>query len=430
MQTRVSRAAIVVACGLWLAGTSPAAAQTAFGPPIDPSGLRTTVASTPLKSWSAVERATDGLQDLLESRVAELRDELGLTAVAVAAMIGGDLAGAAVSGERRRNSGISVTVDDRWHMGSITKSMTATLLAVLEDDGLLFPEDALTALLPDVEMAAGWSTCTLDHLLTHTAGVPANFPAEFQDIWPETADELVAERRRFIADVLADEPESPCGESFLYSNVGYTIAGHIAETIAGEPYEALIQNRVFLPLRLLSAGFGPPRGEHTDQEPVGHAVLLLGSLRVRVPIDPFKMRADNSPLIAPAGTVHMTIGDLARYGAIHLDGEYGDDPVLLSQPSWQRLHAPFLDDYARGWVRQERDWAGGSLIWHNGSNSYWYALLMLLPARNMTLAFVTNDGDIEAANAAFGELAQELSAAVQASSADDPVQPGVTGGQR
>ena len=394
MRTRVGRGAIVVACGLWLAGSSPAAAQTASDPPADTQGP-----------------ATGSLQDLLETRVAELRDDTELTAVAVAAMIDGDLAGAAVSGDRRRNSGISVTVDDRWHLGSVTKSMTATLLAVLEDDGLLFPDDTLTALLPDVEMADGWSACTLDHLLTHTAGVAANFPDEFQDVWPETPEELVAERRRFIADVLADEPESPCGERFQYSNVGYTIAGHIAETVAGEPYEALIQNRVFLPLGLISAGFGPPRGEHADREPVGHGVLLLGSVRVRVPVDPFKMRADNSPLIAPAGTVHMTIGDLARYGATHLDGEYGSEPVLLPQPSWERLHAPFLDDYARGWVRQERDWAGGSLIWHNGSNTYWYALLMLLPATNMTLAFVTNDGDVEAADAAFRELAQELSAA-------------------
>ena len=345
--------------------------------------------------------------------MAELRDDTGLTAVAVAATIDGDLAGAAVGGERRRDSGISVTVDDRWHMGSITKSMTATLLAVLEDDGLLSAADALTVLLPDVEMADGWSGCTLDHLLTHTAGVAANFPTEFQNVWPETAEELVAERRRFIADVLAEEPESPCGELFLYSNVGYTIAGHIAETIAGEPYEALIQNRVFAPLALMSAGFGPPRGEYPDQEPVGHAVLLLGpNLSVRLPVDPFETRADNSPLIAPAGTVHMTIGDLARYGATHLDGEYGSDPVLLSQSSWQQLHAPFLDDYARGWVRDERDWAGGSLIWHNGSNTYWYALLMLLPARNMTLALVTNDGAIEAADTAFVELAQELSATV------------------
>ena len=369
-----------------------------------------TVAGAPLGSrGTAVEGATDDFQDLLETRVAELRDDIGLTAVAVAATIDGDLAGAAVSGERRRNAGISVTVDDRWHMGSIAKSMTATLLAVLQDDGLLSGDDVLTVLLPDVAMADGWSTCTLDHLLTHTAGVVANFPNEFQDVWPETAEELVVERRRFIADVLVEEPESPCGERFLYSNVGYTIAGHIAETIAGEPYETLIQNRVFAPLTLASAGFGPPRGDRPDQEPMGHAVWLRW---FRSPQDPFETRADNSPLIAPAGTVHMTIGDLARYGATHLDGEYGSDPVLLSQSSWQQLHAPFLDDYARGWISYERDWAGGSLIWHNGSNSYWYALLMLLPARNMTLAFVTNDGAIEKADTAFVELAQELSATV------------------
>ncbi len=74
--------------------------------------------------------------------------------------------------------------------------MTATLLAVLEDDGLLSADDALTVLLPDVEMADGGSGCTLEHLLTHTAGVVANFPNRFQDVWPETAEELVAERRR------------------------------------------------------------------------------------------------------------------------------------------------------------------------------------------------------------------------------------------
>ena len=74
------------------------------------------------------------------------------------------------------------------------------------------------------------------------------------------------------------------------------------------------------------------------------------------------------------------------------------------------MHAPFLNGYARGWVRYERDWAGGPVIWHNGSNTLWYALLMLLPARNMTLAFVTNDGALQVADIAFNELAQELAA--------------------
>lgn len=345
------------------------------------------------------------LQEDLESRVTRLRDETGLTAVAVAVMIDGQLAGAAASGERRRDSGVTVTVHDRWHLGSVTKSMTATLLAVLEDEGRLTFDETLPELLPEIEMADGWRACTLHHLLTHTAGAPPNFASGFQEVWPDTLEALVAERRRHVAGVLTGEPLSPCGERFVYSNVGYTIAGHIAESLAGEPYETLIRNRVFAPVALSSAGFGPPRGAHPGEEPVGHLILLDR----RIPQDPFETRADNSPLIAPAGTAHMTIGDLARYGAIHLEGEFGTEPVLLPRSSWERLHAPLLEDYAAGWVRDERDWAGGPVIWHNGSNTYWYALLMLLPANDAVLAFTTNDGAGRTAESAFVELAQELS---------------------
>ena len=376
------------------------------------SAFAATMAFSFGSTGTVVKGAVDDLQADLAARVARLRDNTGLTAAAVAVIVDGELAGAAASGERKRDSGISVTVDDRWHVGSITKSMTATLLAVLQEDGLLSADDGLPVLLPDIEMAGGWSACTLQHLLTHTSGAPRDFPIESRQVWPDTAEELVAERRRFIADVFAEEPETPCGESFAYSNVGYTIAGHIAESIAGEPYQALIQNRVFVPLALMSPGFGAPRGEYPDQEPVGHMVLFSR----RFPVDPFEARADNTPLMAPAGTVHMKIADLARYGAVHLQGEYGteEEPVLLTRSSWQQLHTPFLDDYASGWLVLERDWAGGSLIWHNGSNGYWYALLMLLPVRNTVLAFATNDGAIEAADSAFVELAEDLSTLVEA----------------
>ena len=116
-------------------------------------------------------------QTVLEARVAQLRKETGLTAVAAAVAVDGRLAGIAAAGERRRRGGVPVTADDRWHVGSVTKSMTATLLAVLEDDGLLAADAPLPALLPDVEMADGWRACTLHHLLTHTAGARPTFHA-------------------------------------------------------------------------------------------------------------------------------------------------------------------------------------------------------------------------------------------------------------
>ena len=149
----------------------------------------------------------------------------------------------------------------------------------------------------------------------------------------------------------------------------------------------------------------PRRAPPARQEPIGHRVLLRW---FRLRMDPFETRADNSPVMAPAGAVHMTILDLARYGTAHLDGESSPSPTLLPHAAWERLHTPVRDDYARGWVRVERDWAGGSLLWHNGSNTLWYALLMLLPARNTVLAFATNEGAIQAAETAFVELAREL----------------------
>ena len=118
----------------------------------------------------------------LEARVARLQDDTGLTGAVAAVMTDGRLVGAAASGERRRGSGIPVTVDDRWHIGSITKSITATLLAVLEDDGLLSADDTVSALLPEVDVSDGWGACTLHHLLAHTAGAPANFSMKVQSV--------------------------------------------------------------------------------------------------------------------------------------------------------------------------------------------------------------------------------------------------------
>ena len=106
-----------------------------------------------LTACSGAADVTEGevdadFQSRLEAQVARLQDETGLTGVTVAVMTDGQMAGAAAAGERRRGSGIPVTVDDRWHVGSITKSMTATMLAVLEDDGRLSPQSRSTRTQP------------------------------------------------------------------------------------------------------------------------------------------------------------------------------------------------------------------------------------------------------------------------------------------
>lgn len=119
-----------------------------------------------------------------------------------------------------------------------------------------------------------------------------------------------------------------------------------------------MRDRLFAPLALGTAGFGPPRSEENSlTEPRGHRHVLGMTLAV-------SETADNTAIIGPAGTVHMSLVDLARYGYEHLIGERGEGE-LLSATSYQRLHSPSLENYAFGWVLRESTEATGPMLWHS-----------------------------------------------------------------
>ncbi len=344
--------------------------------------------------------AAEDMQAQLDEQLAGARARAGLVGVGGIVLHKGEVIALSVDGLRRKGTGDLIQEDDLWHVGSITKSMTGTLMGLLVDDGVVDFDSTLLDLLPDLsgKMDAGWREVTLHNLLTHSSGAPANFPLTTQYIWPETAAELVRKRRQEIAKILSRPPKSAAGKKFLYSNIGLTIAGHIAESFTEMPYEELMQQRVFEPLGLDSAGFGAPDGDN----PWGHA-LKFGFKSAMNPAD----RADNTPVMAPAGRAHMTLTDLAVYGQHHLDGELGRDTFLKTE-TYRRLHAPFLENYASGWVVFERNWADGKLIWHNGSNTMWYALLVILPEKEMVMAFTSNDGNFRKAEPELFTLAKQL----------------------
>ncbi|MHA7879547.1 MAG: serine hydrolase domain-containing protein [Saccharospirillum sp.] len=317
----------------------------------------------------------------------------GLVGMAAVAVQGGEVRFLGAAGERKKGSGVAVTVDDRWHIGSITKSMTATLLAGLVEAGELDWETPLLPLLGMAETAhPDWQGLTLAQVLSHTAGLPANFSLMLNlKSSPEEAERPDA-RRQAVAQVLEKPPKQRPGTAFEYSNVGYTLAGVVIETLIGQSWEQVMRERLFTPLALGSAGFGPPRSDGDElTEPRGHRHLLGITMAVGE-------NADNSAVMGPAGTVHMGLVDLARYGYEHLAGERGEG-TLLSAASYQRLHSPNLENYAFGWVLREDNAETGPMLWHNGSNTFWYALLVLVPEQDAVLAMAFNEGNIAKADA-------------------------------
>ena len=334
----------------------------------------------------------------LTELVPTLRSEKELVGLAAMVMTDGKIVESAVDGERKSGSGVRLAIGDRWHLGSITKSITATMIARLVESGQMHWTDTVGTYFPDAPIHADWKQVTIRQLLTHTSGAPPNFPQGVALNKPALGSESTHARREAVLDLMTKKPIDPPGTKNVYSNVGFTIAGAMAEQATGVSWDHLVQREVFEPLALTSAGFGPPKSvKKRLEQPQGHTTAF--GWKTAAGED-----ADNTFIIGPAGIVHMSLEDLCTYATEHLRGERGEGK-LLSAESYKFLHKPELDDYACGWVKNDPgSRIPHTLFWHNGSNTMWYALVVFIPDTNTVIAVTSNDGDIKNAESAAWDI--------------------------
>ena len=143
----------------------------------------------------------------------------------------------------------------RYRIGSVTKPMTAMMVLMLQERGLLDLDDPICEYVDRCPDA--WSNITVEQLLSHTAGV-ANF-TQFPDFeatknQPTTLTETI--------DRFRDAPlDFPPGERWNYSDSGYILLGQIIETVTGHPYEEVAQELVFAPLGMSNTGYDHNRDD-------------------------------------------------------------------------------------------------------------------------------------------------------------------------
>ena len=359
-------------------------------------------ASSGAVAWAQDAATDDDLAADLKRSTKELRVKNKLVGLAVKVMRSGQVVAAACDGERSQGSGVFLTVDDRWHIGSITKSFTATAIARLVERGDVGWESTIGQLVDWPDVHESWRAVTLSQLLTHTSGAPANFPTVTQFYRPSEGKPRMEARQKAVRAILMRPPDGEPGKTHRYSNVGYTIAASLIEAKTGRSWEDLIRAEVFKPLKLTKAGFGPPQDDRQKlDQPRGHQ--NIGPFKRAVGVD-----ADNTPIIGPAGILHMTLDNLVTYGNEHLIGESGQSQ-LLSEASFKFLHKPRLRRYACGWVAPSKNaWTEKRVLWHNGSNTMWYSLLVLIPESNLVIAVCSNDGDIRGAESAAFEIVKRV----------------------
>ncbi len=358
--------------------------------------------------------------DTLASLVVDFRKKKELVGLAAMVMVDGKFEAEVAHGERMVGSSVPLELGDRWHLGGASKPITATMIARLVEAGKMKWTDTVGEYYPDAVIDDDWKRVTLIQLLTDTAGAPANFPRHVMRLKPESGRESTVARRDAVLEMIAVKPEYPPGEESVYSNVGYAIAAAMAEQKTGLTWEELMQREVFEPLKLAGAGFGPPKSsDHNIEQPRGHRNLLRG----KVAADD---TADNTQIIGPAATIHMTLGDLCTFATEHLRGASGEGK-LLSKETYKLLHTPPLSRYACGWIKDEPDkYSSYVQYWHNGANTMWYALVVFIPENKTVIAVTSNDGDRDKAEFAalriWQRIRQQLEGSSQETSRNDVLQ--------
>jgi CubicO group peptidase (beta-lactamase class C family) len=332
----------------------------------------------------------------------EARREAGAPAMAAAVGEKGHAAKKWVTGERLLGSGVAVTAQDAWHLGSITKSITSTLIARLVEAGAVRWDDTVGELLKNVapDMQEVYRSVSFRHLLSHRAGLQRDIPMPLLLKYSPDGTNVRDERASFAREALRMTPIDAKEATFLYSNSGYVVAGAMLEARLDTTWEDLVRTHVFEPLKLTSAGIGPPGEIGKLTQPAGHTYRDGRLIAARVG-HPF---ADNPYAMGPCGRVHMGLDDVLTYLAAHRDGI-----AFLKPDSWRTLHEPpFGGDYAMGWmVRPD------GALWHNGSNKLWYAAALFNRNDKGVVAFVAaNEGSAKTwetgERTLFAELAHGL----------------------
>ena len=328
--------------------------------------------------------STAKIEPLTPEVLKHAREEANIPGIGAAYARNGGAASILVDGLRSSDAAVVITPSDQWHWGSNTKSMTSTLVArLIEAGGITWDTtvgEVLGSLTPDMNEA--YKAVTFRHLLSHHAGLPRDIDEVLSFSRERTGDPR-PDRLKYATLALKQTPDGPMGTKMLYSNSGYIIAGAMLETVYKRSWEDLITAYVFKPLKLNSAGFGAPGDPGKLDQPLGHQASPADPAK-RIPAELGAGHISDLPVaMGPAGLVHMNLTDIITYLNAHLLCPAD----FLKAENWKILHTPpYGGNYAMGWLVSSE-----GVLWHNGSNTLWYAEMAVDPVKKITAAVAAND---------------------------------------
>jgi D-alanyl-D-alanine-carboxypeptidase/D-alanyl-D-alanine-endopeptidase len=286
-------------------------------------------------------------------------------------------------GETTKGSHVAPNGDTVYEIGSVSKAFTGVLLAEMVQRGIVKLDDPVQKYLPaEVKMpVAGGKPITLEHLATHTSGLP-RLPDNLKPADPSNpyADYMESQMHEFL---MGHELRRPPGQH-EYSNYGMGLLGQVLARQLGRTYEQCLLEQICKPL-----GMHDTRITLNEDQYKRLASPYNGALKLENPWD--------IPTLAGAGGIRSTCNDMIKF----IQANLTDDDKSLTQAlrlSHQKRHT-MKDGLAMGlgW-HIARD---GITRWHNGMTGGFHSWLAVVPSHKLGVVLLANTANMRLTQ--FGE---------------------------
>ncbi len=267
-----------------------------------------------------------------------------------------------------------------FQIGSTTKTMVATALMRLVEQGTVDLEEPVRTYLPDLKLDNQdvARRVTLWHLLTHTGGWVGDYFGDTGE-----GDDALA---RTVAEMAKLQQLTPLGEVWSYNNSGFYIAGRVLEVVTGRTFEDAVTELVLAPLGMKESFFFAT-DVITRRFSVGHVTVEGKPTLAR----PWHLPRGNHP----AGGVISNVSDQLAYARFHLgDGTAPDGTRLLSPSTMQEMRSEqcqgggAIDAIGLSWLL--RTLQGTLLVTHGGATNGQTSAFTLVPQRGFAFTMLTN----------------------------------------